>query len=173
MESRLYRKKTTTCLTKKTAPLRIFGSQFFWDLAAGDVIIVIPPTGKYFYISTTSLSTLTRIVCKIGGPNEINALSNRVSKKLRTYTLTIERRFLYPENKIIHSRKSDYRKRSSWTEDEWVQFFKGTGRNRGAYSLFITIWFRKLKDLESAKKKYWEILERANLYKPSPPDTTS
>ena len=169
MVLKLSPKKTTTCLTNRKAPLRIFGSQFVWDLAAGDIILVIPPTGKYFYISTTSLNSITRIICKIGGPNGISALSNRISKEVRTYTITIERRFLYPENKIINTRYSDYRKRTTWTEEEWIRFFQGTGRSQGSYKLFITVWFRKLKSLKLAQKKYWELLEEAGLYKRQPP----
>lgn len=173
MELKSPTRKTTTCHIKDGATIQIFGSRFLWDLAAGDVIIVIPPTGKYFYITTTSLSTITRIICKIGGPNGISALSNTISKKVRTYTITIERRFLHPENKIVRARKNDYRKRSSWTDEEWIQFFKGVGRNKGAYKLFITIWFRKLKNVNKANDKYWEIVERAGLFTPKPPKVTS
>lgn len=159
----LNRRTTTSLIRRGDSPLHTFGSQFLWDLSAGDVILVIPPKGKYFYISTTSLSTLTRIICKIGGPNGISALSNRISEKLRTYTISIERRFLHPENKILNSRKSDYRKRSSWTEEEWIQFFKGVGRSRGGFKLFITIWYRKLKNLKLATDYYWEVIEKAGL----------
>ena len=159
MQSKLYRKK----IKEVSKSHQFFGSHFVYDLAAGDILIVIPPTGKLIYISTTSLANLLRLICKIGGPNGPVKIEHKTTTKVRTYTLSIERRFLHPENKILNARKHDYRKRSAWTDDEWIKFFQGVGRNKGAYRLFITTKFRELKNLKAAQKLYWELIEKAGL----------
>lgn len=173
MQSKLFRKRTKARSKEQQQSHQFFGTHFVYDLAAGDIVIVIPPTGKEIYISTTSLATLLRLICKIGGPNEPIKIEHKDTVKLRTYTLTIERRFLHPENKILHARKNAAKKRSSWTDAEWIRFFQGVGRNKRAYSLFITTYFRKLKNLKAAQKLYWELIERAGLKKPQPQEPTS
>lgn len=158
--------RTTAHRSKFKIPVKFFSSQFLYDLRADDLIVIIPPKGKYYYVCSTSLATITRIICKIGGPQKVLAASSKVSNDVRTYTLTIERRKLQRENVIISSKVSNQRNRSSWTEDEWVDYFKCVGRSQGAYNIFITIWYRKTRQVAVSKKKYWELLERAGLYSP-------
>ena len=155
--------RTTTSHTKKGVPLRLFSSQFLWDLSAGDVVIAIPPRGPYFFIVTTSLATLTKYIAKLGGPAAVSALSSRVSKKMRTYTLSLERRHLNTENRILKTANGKARQRVHWTDDEWIMYFKGVGRSRGAYKIFLTTKYRQLKNLSKAQKLYWELINKTGL----------
>jgi hypothetical protein len=173
MKSKSQNLRTTAHLSRFKIPVKFFSSQFIHDLRADDLIVIIPPKGKYYYVCSTSLATITRIICKIGGPQKVLAASSKVSNDIRTYTLTIERRKLQRENVIIGSKVSEQRNRSKWTEDEWVDYFKCVGRSQGAYNIFMTIWYRKTRQLTACKKKYWQLLELAGLYKPLPKEPTS
>jgi hypothetical protein len=169
MKSKSLSLKKTTALSKKAdVPLKRFNSNFFWDLKSGDVIICVPPRGKYFYIVTTSLSTITRIICRLGGPNNVSGATSytQAGMKVRTYCVTVERKFKQPESRILSGSTRQTKLRNRWSDDEWVRYLKCVGRSEGSYKICTTTFYRKLRSTAQASKKYWEFVERAGLNNP-------